>query len=209
MKLENPVPICLLAMAATANAVWAQVQVAPLTEGAPSQPSQKTAYHYAAPLTLALEAATEAVRVCAQQGYLVTPTVVDMDGVPQVALRFDRATIHTKESSFEKAYTVVTLGPIFDFERSGAFFNLVKTSPYAPRLATMRNVIALPGAVAFKSKNAIVGALAETRTKSAHKRGWRKSPTDFRIDYHYLHDSDFIASEHRISFNRKCATHKV
>jgi DMSO/TMAO reductase YedYZ molybdopterin-dependent catalytic subunit len=55
-----------------------------------------------------------------------------MDRVPQVALRGDRATIHTKESSFEKAYTVVTLGPIFDFDTSGEFYNLVKTSPYAP-----------------------------------------------------------------------------
>jgi uncharacterized protein GlcG (DUF336 family) len=82
-----------------------------------------------------------------------------MDGVPQVALRGDGATIHTSESSFEKAYTVVTLGPIFDFDTSGKFFEMVKTSPYAPALSKMRNVMALPGAVAFKSKNAIVGAL--------------------------------------------------
>jgi uncharacterized protein GlcG (DUF336 family) len=132
---------------------------AALTAPASSQPSQTTAYHYALPFTLALEAATEAVRVCAQHGYLVTATVVDMDGVPQVALRGDGATVHTAESSFEKAFTVVTLGPIFDFDTSGKFFDLVKSNPYAPRLATVRNVMALPGAVAFKSKNAIVGAL--------------------------------------------------
>jgi uncharacterized protein GlcG (DUF336 family) len=129
------------------------------TAPASSQPSQTTAYHYAVPFSLALEAATEAVRVCAQHGYLVTATVVDMDGVAQVALRGDGATVHTGESSFEKAFTVVTLGPIFDFDTSGKFFDLVKTNPYAPRLATVRNVMALPGAVAFKSKNAIVGAL--------------------------------------------------
>jgi uncharacterized protein GlcG (DUF336 family) len=132
---------------------------AALTGPASSQPSQTTAYHYVLPLTLALEAATEAVRACAQNGYLVSATVVDIDGMPQVALRDDGATIHTGESSFEKAFTVVTLGPIFQFDTSGAFFDLVKTNPYAPRLATVRNVMALPGAVAFKSKNAIVGAL--------------------------------------------------
>ena len=77
----------------------------------------------------------------------------------QVDLRGDGATIHTAESSYDKAYTVVTLGPIFDFDTSGKFFELTKTSPYAPRLATMHNVMALPGAVAFKSKNTIVGAL--------------------------------------------------
>ncbi|MGH6878808.1 MAG: GlcG/HbpS family heme-binding protein [Rhizomicrobium sp.] len=130
-----------------------------LTGVASPQPSQTTTYHYALPLNLALEAATEAVRTCAQHGYHVSATVVDMDGVPQVALRGDGATIHTAESSFDKAYTVVTLGPIFDFDTSGKFFNLTKTNPYAPRLATMRNVMAIPGAVAFKSKNVIVGAL--------------------------------------------------
>ena len=149
--LLHLVLVSLLSWQATTSPAWAQVQAA--------QPSQTTNYHYAVPLSLALEAATEAVRVCAQHGYRVTATVVDMDGVPQVELRGDGATIHTAESSFEKAYTVVTLGPIFDFDTSGKFFDLTKISPYAPRLATMRNVMALPGAVAFKSKNSIVGAL--------------------------------------------------
>ena len=132
---------------------------AALAGAVPSAPSQTTDYHYVLPLNLALEASTEAVRVCAQHGYQVSATVVDMDGVPQVLLRGDGATIHTRESSFDKAYTVVTLGPIFHFDTSGEFLDLAKTSPYAPRLATMSNVMALPGAVAFKSKNAIVGAL--------------------------------------------------
>src|ERR1700689_1003418 len=166
---------------------------AALTGAAPSAPSQTTSqaeYHYALPLNIAVEAATEAVRVCAQHGYQVSATVVDMDGVRQVDLRGDGATIHTAESSYDKAYTVVTLGPIFDFDTSSKFFELTKTSPYAPRLSTMHNVMALPGAVAFKSKNAIVGALAwevlpaETRTKSARRLGWRRSPTGFRAEYH-------------------------
>src|SRR5216683_7477617 len=129
--LFHLVLVSLLGGQATPSTVWAQVQAAPLTGAAPSQPSQTTAYHYALPLTLALEAATEAVRTCAQRGYPVSATVVDMDGVPQVVLRGDGATIHTGESSFEKAYTVVTLGPIFNFDTSREFFNLVKTSPYA------------------------------------------------------------------------------
>ena len=143
--------VSLLPWQGCTSTAWAQLQAA--------QVSPTTNYHYAVPLSLALEAASEAVHVCAQRGYHVTATVVDMDGVPQVALRGDGATIHTEESSFDKAYTVVTLGPIFNFDTSGKFFDLTKTSPYAPRLVTMRNVMALPGAVAFKSKNAIVGAL--------------------------------------------------
>jgi uncharacterized protein GlcG (DUF336 family) len=146
----------LIALLCGAALLW---DAAALTEPASAEPSQTTTYHYALPLTLALEAATEAIRVCAEHGYRVSATVVDMDGVPQVALRGDGATVHTGESSFEKAFAVVTLGPIFDFDTSGKFFELLKTNPYAPRLATVRNVMALPGAVAFKSKNAIVGAL--------------------------------------------------
>jgi uncharacterized protein GlcG (DUF336 family) len=157
--LLNLLSASLLVGLATPSTVWAQAQAAPPTAVSSSQPSQTTAYHYVLPLSLSLEAATEAVRVCAQHGYFVTATVVDMDGVPQVALRGDGATIHTSESSFDKAYTVVTLGPIFDFDTSSKFFEMVKTSPYAPALAKMHNVMALPGAVAFKSKNAIVGAL--------------------------------------------------
>src|SRR6266481_2022530 len=34
-----------------------------------------------------------------------------------------------------------------------------------------------------------VGLPAETRTKSVHERAWRKSPTDFQIEYHHFHDS--------------------
>jgi uncharacterized protein GlcG (DUF336 family) len=124
-----------------------------------SEPPPSSDYHYVLPLDLALEAATEAVRVCELEGYRVTATVVDMDGVPQVALRGDGATVHTAESSFEKAFTVITLGPEFNFDTSGALFELVKTNPYLPRLAQVRHVMALPGAVAFHAKTAIVAAL--------------------------------------------------
>jgi uncharacterized protein GlcG (DUF336 family) len=126
---------------------------------AQSEPPGLSEYHYVLPLNLALDAATEAVRACALEGYRVTATVVDMDGVVQVALRGDGATVHTGESSFEKAFTVVTLGPEFNFDASGDFFELVKTNPYAPRLAQVRHVMALPGAVAFRVNAAIVGAL--------------------------------------------------
>lgn len=141
------------------QALWGQGQNAVSSEAASDQGVPSSAYHYTLPLSLALEAATEAVRVCAQNGYQVSATVVDMDGVPQVAIRGDGATIHTAESSFDKAYTVVTLGPIFKFETSGQFFDLTKTSPFAPRLATMHNVMALPGGVALEARNAIEAAL--------------------------------------------------
>ncbi|MCP3711385.1 heme-binding protein [Paraburkholderia sp. CNPSo 3274] len=74
-------------------------------------------------------------------------------------MRGDHAPVATGESSFRKAFTVVTLGPEFGFDRSSGFFELVKTNPFAPQLATVHNVMALPGAVAFKANGEIVGAL--------------------------------------------------
>ncbi len=116
-------------------------------------------YHYVLPLKIAIEAAQEALRVCEEKHYWSTVTVVDMDGVPQVVLRGDHAPVATGESSFRKAFTVVTLGPEFGFDRSSGFFELVKTNQFAPQLATVHNVIALPGAFAFKAHGEIVGAL--------------------------------------------------
>jgi uncharacterized protein GlcG (DUF336 family) len=124
-----------------------------------AQQAPQSGYHYTLPLNTAIEAAQEAIRVCEAKNYWVTATVVDMDGVPQVVLRGDKATVHTAESSFRKAFTVVTLGPEFGFDRSSGFFELAKTNPFAPQLATVHNVMALPGAVAFKVHGEMVGAL--------------------------------------------------
>jgi uncharacterized protein GlcG (DUF336 family) len=106
-----------------------------------------------------MEAAKEALWVCEEKSYWVTATVIDMDGVPQLVLRGDKATVHTGESSFRKAFTVVTLGPEFNFDRSSGFFELMKSSPYAPQLATVHNVMALPGAVAIMANGEMVAAL--------------------------------------------------
>jgi len=65
------------------------------------------------PLNTAIIAAQTAVNTCKANGFDVTATVVDVSGTPQVVLRGDHAVIHTKDSSFRKAYTVVTMGPIF------------------------------------------------------------------------------------------------
>ena len=116
-------------------------------------------YSYNLPLDLALEAASEAVRVCESHGYRVTATVVDMAGTPKVVLRGDKATVHTGESSYRKAFTVVTLGPEFDFDASSGFFAMQTSNPFASQLATVRNVMALPGAAAFMSQGEMIAAL--------------------------------------------------
>ena len=76
---------------------------------------------YSLPLALAVEAATTAIDACAAKGWPVSAFVVDTSGIVRVHLKGDHSTIHTKDSAFRKAYTVVTMGPIFGFDRTSAF----------------------------------------------------------------------------------------
>jgi uncharacterized protein GlcG (DUF336 family) len=116
---------------------------------------------YVLSLDFAIEAAREAVNVCAGKGYDVTATLVDVAGTPQVVLRGDHSTIHTKDTSFRKAYTVVTMGPIFHFERLSQFLAILDKYPplAAQSLAATPNVSALPGAVAIEAHGKIVAGL--------------------------------------------------
>jgi uncharacterized protein GlcG (DUF336 family) len=121
--------------------------------------AQVNQHGYSVPLELATIAAQEALQVCSANGYAVTVTVVDVSGIPQVVLRGDHSTIHTRDSSFRKAYTVITVGPLFKQQTSGAFADTVQHNPAAAQLATLPNLIALPGAVAIMAHGEIVGGL--------------------------------------------------
>ncbi len=116
---------------------------------------------YVLPERLALAAAEEAVNTCAAQGYAVTATVVDVSGTPQVVIRGDHATIHTKDSAYKKAYTVVTMGPIFGVDLTSQFLSVLSKYPplAAQSLASTQNVTALPGGAAIKLGNEIVAGI--------------------------------------------------
>ena len=76
---------------------------------------------YILPLSLAIEAATEAIRSCEARGYAVSAPVVDTSGGIKLQAKGDHSTIHTQDTSFRKAYTVVTFG------RSSTWTRLVKS----------------------------------------------------------------------------------
>jgi uncharacterized protein GlcG (DUF336 family) len=113
------------------------------------------------PLSTAIIAAQTAIDTCKANGYDVTATVVDVSGTPQVVLRGDHAVIHTKDSSFRKAYTVVTMGPIFHVDTTSGFIGVLAKYPplVAQSLASTPNVTALPGGVAFKVGEEIIAGL--------------------------------------------------
>lgn len=114
---------------------------------------------YSLPLSLAMEAAAEAVHSCEAQGYFVTATVVDASGLVKVQAKGDHSTVHTKDTAFRKAYTVVTLGPIFKFDTSSKFAELVAKSPQGPALTAVPDILALAGGVAIRRDGEMVAAL--------------------------------------------------
>ena len=116
---------------------------------------------YYVPVKLAEKAAEAALKACADRGYPVNAFVVDTSGLVIVQLRGDHATVHTKDSAFRKAYTVVTMGPIFGLEKTSEFVQLVAKYPNGTgvQLASAPNVVALPGAVAIKRGSEIVAGL--------------------------------------------------
>ncbi len=61
------------------------------------------------PLELAVQAASQAQRECAHDGYRVSASVVDRAGVLKALVRGDGAGPHTVDSSRRKAYTAASL----------------------------------------------------------------------------------------------------
>lgn len=110
-------------------------------------------------LDLAMEAASEATRVCADHGWPVSVSVVDAAGNIKLQAKGDYSTVHTKDSSFRKAYTTVTMGPLFGFDRLGDWVEKLKNNPLAPSYASLPNIFLLPGAVAVKVNGEVVAAI--------------------------------------------------
>jgi uncharacterized protein GlcG (DUF336 family) len=115
---------------------------------------------YSLPLSLAVKAATEAIRSCEGQGYAVSASVVDTSGVVKVQLKGDHSTVHTQDTSFRKAYTLVTFGPIFNLDTNSQIAELAKNpAGPGPALTSIPNILALAGGAAIKRNNEIVAAL--------------------------------------------------
>lgn len=116
---------------------------------------------YYLPMRVALKAAEAAVASCATHGWDVTATVVDPAGLVIVQLRGDHATVHTKDSAFRKAYTIVSMGPVFGLTRTSQFVALIQKAPNGagPELADLPDIFANAGGVAIQHGAEIVGGL--------------------------------------------------
>lgn len=108
---------------------------------------------------LAAEAVAEAVAACAKQGYKVTATIVDLDGVDQASLRGDGASMTTLGAAHDKAYTVLMLGAPRNEDSSGAIAQRMGKTPSAGGLAKLPHILLAQGALRIKVGNEAIAAI--------------------------------------------------
>src|SRR5260370_15419184 len=111
------------------------------------------------PLSLAMEAAMEAVAVCEKSGYRVTATVMDASGLVKAIAKGDLAPPHTLDSSRGKSYAAVSLGPNFSEPTTSAIVARVSHGPACGPLQHLPGVFLVPGGVLIKSGDDVVGAI--------------------------------------------------
>jgi uncharacterized protein GlcG (DUF336 family) len=111
------------------------------------------------PLSLAMEAAMEAVAVCEKSGYRVTATVMDASGVIKAIAKGDLAPPHTLDSSRGKSYAAVSLGPNFSEPTTSAIVARVANGPAFGPPQHLPGVFLVPGGVLIKSGDDVVGAI--------------------------------------------------
>ncbi len=108
---------------------------------------------------LASEAVAEAVATCTRQGYKVTATILDSDGVAQATLRGDGASILTIDAAYDKAYTVFMLGEARNEDTSGAIAQRMGATPSPGGIAKLPHIFLAPGAIRIKIGNEPVAAI--------------------------------------------------
>jgi uncharacterized protein GlcG (DUF336 family) len=109
---------------------------------------------------LANQLVGDAVAACAQQGYAVTATVVDLDGVRQAMLRGNGAPIHTVDLSFYKAYSAASLTLVRKEDSTKAVAARMSKNPPNPLPPTvLPNVTYAVGGVTIMAGGTAIGAI--------------------------------------------------
>ena len=103
------------------HTIGASAFLAMMAFGLSAEPTRaETMLAHRIPAALALEAVGEAVAVCAKDGYRVTATVINPDGVRIATLHGDGSGLHTIDASYAKAYAAVSFAvPVANLETSG------------------------------------------------------------------------------------------
>lgn len=116
------------------------------------------------PLSVSQQLANEALTQCAADGYNVSVTVVDAQGITRTQIRADKAGPHTLESSRKKAFTSASMGrPTADFA------NLIKKMPEVAGLRDMDpNILILGGGLPIKVHGEKLGGIGVGGAPGGH-----------------------------------------
>ncbi len=109
---------------------------------------------------LANELVGDAVATCAQKGYRVVATVVDLDGVRQALLRGDGAPIHSMDNAYYKAYTAASLTLARKEDSTKAIMDRLAKAPATtvPQFP-LPNVVYVQGGVTIMAGGSAIGAI--------------------------------------------------
>jgi uncharacterized protein GlcG (DUF336 family) len=115
-------------------------------------------------LDMAHAIAQGALEKCRADGYHVSVTVLDRDGLVKAAFRDDGAGPHTIVTSRRKAFTSVTFR-----QPSADWAKRVLTEPAVAGLKDTEGTIALGGGVPIKAGNEVIGAIGVSGAPGGEK----------------------------------------
>lgn len=114
----------------------------------------------------AAQMAADALTSCEKLGHKVSVTVLDRNGITRAVLKHEQATPHTLDASRGKAYTIVTLGPIFNEDLQSELVAKLAANPAAAALAYVPGILLLPGAVLITSGGEVIGSIGVSGSPS-------------------------------------------
>lgn len=105
------------------------------------------------PWQTAEKLASEAVQICAAQGYSVTATVVDPSGHEQVVIKGDTVPLQSLSVAYRKAYTAFSYGQAFNKNTTSELVADKLDGPANGALNTVPQVIFIAGGVTLRRAN--------------------------------------------------------
>ena len=126
--------------------------------------AQEVVTEKALSLDMAHAIAQGALEKCRADGYHVSVTVLDRDGLVKAAFRDDGSGPHTIVTSRRKAFTSVTFR-----QPSADWAKRVLTDPAVAGLKDTEGTIALGGGVPIKAGNEVIGAIGVSGAPGGEK----------------------------------------
>ena len=136
----------------------------PVAVAAVPAAAQEVVTEKALSLDLARAIAQGALEKCRADGYHVSVTVLDRDGLVKAAFRDDGSGPHTIVTSRRKAFTAVTFR-----QPSADWAKRVLTDPAVAGLKDTEGTIALGGGVPIKAGDQVIGAIGVSGAPGGEK----------------------------------------